>query len=627
MSSRRQQLLRDAASFIVAGGLRPRAVVIAGPAGMGKTTFLDQLQVEILAAGRTNVIVIDDAQFASAEDIDALHDRLASDARSCVLLACDAMPETLARVIDSRCERRVIDLPALEEEAARSLLSELGVQPWSILAGQVIDSSGGVPRDLVDRAFDEVDVTRLAGLDTSLDGSRWTESSARRLELAYGHDDAAMDALILAATSVVDGTVDGDAAQVAEAHGLLAEVALRQADLESAIQHGERAAALEDAPDATRILGSAAASAARALRGEPTAMLSLHALAGRAARAALPIVEAALWHTVAWCAGVLGDVSTSRRAAIRSVQLADANDAVLLGLRARLVLADLHVAANEPHPANAYLGEIALVAAARDLPKLRIDALCGMARASIAVGSIDDACRTIDDALELVLRAASTRNDVVEVAVVAARAYAATGSVDLALAPIDVLATELGDSSSPDFWLVLEAIRVLGKAGTDPAAFQRWLTMFAEFEADGHGGALRAAHAEVDAWRVAVDGRRAEAARLAERARQLWITAECHDELPLTDVLLQQAPIEHGPRISLMGSTAPGTTEPAADPEAFGVLTKREREIARYVAGGLTNPEIASELHLSPRTVEHHVASILRKLELPSRRALVRGRV
>lgn len=622
MSRRRQQLLRDAASFLGASGTRPRAVVVGGVAGIGKTTFLDRLQVEILAAGRTSVIVIDDAHHASEDDIAALDERLSSDVRSCLLVASETVPPSLMRVIDRRCERRVIDVPILEDDAVRELLAELGVRPWTFHASQIVRDGGGVPRAIVDLAFGELDPVRLPREDTSFDGERWSERAARRMELAFVHDAEALEEfLATAAAEVLD---DGlDSAARAEAHAVLSEIRLRESNLESAIRLGERAAGEAKASEAARILGASSASAARALRGEPTGMLSLHALAGRASRTNLPIVETALWHLVAWCAGVLGDVVTSRRAAIRSVQLADAHDAVLMGLRARLLLADLHIAANEPEAAAAYYAEIAAVSEHRGLTKLRIDARAGEARSALAAGEVAVACAAIDEALELVFRSNGTRIDVVEVAVVAARAYAAGGSVELALAPLDALVGNLGDSHSPDFWLVLEAIRILGRAGSDPAAFQRWLSAFAQFDADGHGGALRAAHAEADAWRAAAAGRRAEAARLAERARQLWVTAECHDELPLTDALIQQAPVEHGPRVSLVG----GPSQRQEDPEAFEALTRREREIARYVAGGLTNPEIAAELHLSPRTVEHHVASILRKLELPSRRALVRGRV
>ncbi len=49
------------------------------------------------------------------------------------------------------------------------------------------------------------------------------------------------------------------------------------------------------------------------------------------------------------------------------------------------------------------------------------------------------------------------------------------------------------------------------------------------------------------------------------------------------------------------------------------VLTRREREVAELVGRGLTNRQIASELHLSERTVEKHVANILRKHNLHSR--------
>ena len=53
-------------------------------------------------------------------------------------------------------------------------------------------------------------------------------------------------------------------------------------------------------------------------------------------------------------------------------------------------------------------------------------------------------------------------------------------------------------------------------------------------------------------------------------------------------------------------------------------LSTREVEVLRLLALGHTSVEIASRLHLSPRTVESHRARIHRKLELPTRAELVR---
>jgi DNA-binding NarL/FixJ family response regulator len=53
-------------------------------------------------------------------------------------------------------------------------------------------------------------------------------------------------------------------------------------------------------------------------------------------------------------------------------------------------------------------------------------------------------------------------------------------------------------------------------------------------------------------------------------------------------------------------------------------LTPREREIVKLVAEGLTTDEIASELVISKRTVEHHRSHILEKLGMRDRVDLVR---
>jgi DNA-binding NarL/FixJ family response regulator len=51
-------------------------------------------------------------------------------------------------------------------------------------------------------------------------------------------------------------------------------------------------------------------------------------------------------------------------------------------------------------------------------------------------------------------------------------------------------------------------------------------------------------------------------------------------------------------------------------------LTAREREVARLVASGATNREIAQTLFLSPKTVERHVSNALRKLGVRNRAEL-----
>ena len=61
----------------------------------------------------------------------------------------------------------------------------------------------------------------------------------------------------------------------------------------------------------------------------------------------------------------------------------------------------------------------------------------------------------------------------------------------------------------------------------------------------------------------------------------------------------------------------------AADPE-LDQLTEREREVLRLIARGYLYKEIALRLSLSPKTIEHHVSAVLRKLQLSNRHELTR---
>ncbi|MGI6631453.1 MAG: response regulator [Bacillota bacterium] len=68
-------------------------------------------------------------------------------------------------------------------------------------------------------------------------------------------------------------------------------------------------------------------------------------------------------------------------------------------------------------------------------------------------------------------------------------------------------------------------------------------------------------------------------------------------------------------------TTPPPQVKPERDP-----LTAKETEVLRLLAKGLSNKEIAHQLHVSPRTVQAHLASIFSKLGVASRtEAVVRA--
>ena len=85
------------------------------------------------------------------------------------------------------------------------------------------------------------------------------------------------------------------------------------------------------------------------------------------------------------------------------------------------------------------------------------------------------------------------------------------------------------------------------------------------------------------------------------------------------------AEFDAGQRLDRDTALALALGKPAQDAVAAsgdagaGLLGKREADVARLVAGGLTNKQIGAELQISDRTVQNHLANIYAKLGVASR--------
>ncbi len=130
-------------------------------------------------------------------------------------------------------------------------------------------------------------------------------------------------------------------------------------------------------------------------------------------------------------------------------------------------------------------------------------------------------------------------------------------------------------------------------------------------DADGQGLVLDALWTEMDTGRLLAASDRAAAAAAYRHA------AQRADAAGATTVrrLAEQGLRALGERPWRRGPSAGSSTE-------LGALSAREREVAELVAAGASNPEIATRLFLSRKTVEHHVSNALAKLGLHSRAEL-----
>lgn len=118
---------------------------------------------------------------------------------------------------------------------------------------------------------------------------------------------------------------------------------------------------------------------------------------------------------------------------------------------------------------------------------------------------------------------------------------------------------------------------------------------------------------ELTAWELAADvaARAGDRERAAEAARQCIALATSVDA-PIVERRIAA-------RLRALGHRQGATGARRRPREGWESLTPTEREVTELVAEGLTSPQIAARLFVSPRTIQTHISHVLRKLGLRSR--------
>lgn len=185
--------------------------------------------------------------------------------------------------------------------------------------------------------------------------------------------------------------------------------------------------------------------------------------------------------------------------------------------------------------------------------------------------------------------------------------------------------TELGDAVDVvgEAGDVDEAIRVITAAKPD--------VVLVDVHMPGGGGAevIRGVHAELPAVRflaLSVSDAAEDVIGVVRAGARGYVT-KAIDGAALTDAIVRVASGDavFGPRLAgFVLDAFAGEEATTATDDDLDALTPREREVLRLIARGYTYREAAQELVLSVRTIETHVSSVLRKLQMSNRRELAR---
>jgi DNA-binding CsgD family transcriptional regulator len=181
-------------------------------------------------------------------------------------------------------------------------------------------------------------------------------------------------------------------------------------------------------------------------------------------------------------------------------------------------------------------------------------------------------------------------------------------------------------SRAGDAELARDALELLAES-TQPAGTQFALGMEARSRALLSGGAAaeRLHREAID--RLSRTRRRPELARahllFGEWLRHAGRVADAREQLRTAEDMFAEIGMDGFAERTRRELVAAGGKVPKRSDEPRGELTPQEEQIARLARDGLTNSEIASQLFLSPRTIEWHLRKVFVKLGITSRGGLV----
>ncbi len=257
----------------------------------------------------------------------------------------------------------------------------------------------------------------------------------------------------------------------------------------------------------------------------------------------------------------------------------------------------------------------------------RTEALCGLAELRLRQGAVDEAVELLASA-----------GDAPEIAAIYAEVMIAAGHPDRAIAVLrsQLTATDIGDAVFP----ILAAGLVDAYLASDDLASANAAAQSLPGAHHGHpqalalteraGGLLAAARGDSGLAANLLRNAASEFDRLdlpfhAARVR-VELARAISVENPSLAVVEASWALDRLERLGAHRDTAAAAallrslgiaTRPG--PRQAGQLSQRERDVLGLIKRGLTNPQIAAELFISPKTAAHHVSSILAKLNLRSR--------